>query len=98
MGYLGNYRDSRQRTAEIQAHVPAQLDTRGSIASRAPRHRRSHPESPFRLRPNYAGGSQFYRAPGASNLCATLFALFLAACGAAQAANINARSPSLADV
>ena len=83
MEHLGNYRDFEQAAAKVNARLSAYLDARCSAAHVAGHHGASG--SPSR-RPNYA------------LLSSVLAALLLATTGAAQAANINARSPSLADV
>jgi hypothetical protein len=57
----------------------------------------SDPGSRFRPRPDCAGPAGRYRLPGGM-LGAVLAALLVAISGAAQAATINARSPSFADV
>ena len=85
MKHLGNYRDFGQAAAEVHARLSAHLDARGSAAHLAGRHGASEFGSPFR-RPNYA------------LLSSVLAALLLAISGAAQAASIDARSPSFADV
>src|SRR4030095_6593345 len=85
MEHLGNYRDLEQAAAEAHARLSAHLDACGSVAHLAGRHGASEFGSPFR-QPNYA------------LLISVLAALLLAISGAVQAANINARSPSLADV
>ena len=86
MGYLETCADPGQTAAEIQARLPAQLHAQGNAAGRARRHWPSNSDSPFRPRPNYAVLSSF------------LAALLFAASGTAQAATINAASPSLVDV
>ena len=97
MAYLLICRDLGQRAAEIQARLLALLDARSGAASRAGRHWLSDPDSPFGSRPNYATLFQPCRSV-AGRLGALFAALLLAISGAVQAANINARSPSFADV
>ena len=97
MAYLRICRDLGQRAAEIQARLLALLDARSGAASRAGRHWLSDPDSPFGPRPNYATLFQPCRSV-AGRFGALFAALLLAVSGAAQAATINARSPSFADV
>ena len=94
MEYLGNYRDFEQQAAtELRAQLSAHSDARGSAAHLAGRHWPSAFGSPFRPLPNCPDRS----APG-GKVSAVFVALLLAISGTAQAANINARSPSFADV
>jgi hypothetical protein len=97
MEHLGNYRDLEQAVAEVYGRLSAHLDTPGSAAHLAGRHSASEFGSPFRPLPNYLRPSNLYQHQG-GKLSAVFAALLLAVSGAAQAANINARSPSLADV
>jgi hypothetical protein len=97
MEHLGNYRDLEQAVAKVYSRLSAHLDTRGSAAHLARRHSASEFGSPFRPFPNYLRPSNLYQHPG-GKLSAVFAALLLAISGAVQAANINARSPSLADV
>ena len=71
-------------------------DARRGAASRAGRHWLSNLKSPFG-RPGYATLFQPCRSV-AGRFGALFAALLLAVSGAVQAANINARSPSFADV
>jgi hypothetical protein len=86
MGYLEDCMDPGQTATKTQSRLPVQLDAPGVAAGRARRHRSSNSNSPFRPRPNYAV------------LSSVLAVLLFAASGAAQAATINAASPSLVDV
>ena len=97
MAYLRICRDLGQRAAEIQARLLALLDARSGAASRAGRHWLSDPDSPFGPRPNYATLFQPCRSV-AGRFGALFAALLLAVSGAAQAATVNARSPSFFDV
>ena len=99
MDYHRICRDLGQGAAEIQARrlALALLDARSGAASRAGRHWLSDPDSPFGLRPNYKTPFQPCRSV-AGRFGGLFAALLLAVSGAAQAANINARSPSFADV
>jgi len=78
-------------------YVHPLLDARSGAASRAGRHWLSDPESPFGPRPNYATLFQPCRSV-AGRFGALFAALLLAVSGTAQAATVNARSPSFADV
>ena len=86
MGYLENRTAPGQMAAAFQPRIPTQLDARADAAGWARRHWPSNSDSPFRPPPNYAV------------LSSVLAALLFAASGAAQAATINAASPSLVDV
>jgi hypothetical protein len=87
MSYFGNYRNFGTVAAELCPQLPARLqpDVRRVADGRAKSRLSSVSGSRCR-RPNYAPRSS------------VLAALFLVLSGAAQAATINARSPSFADV
>src|SRR5689334_12081271 len=88
----------KQLRFALPSRCPRRLrDARGGAASRAGRHWLSDPDSPFGLRPNYATLFQPCRSV-AGRFGALFAALLLAVCGTTQAATVNARSPSFADV
>ena len=99
MDYLQICRDLGKGATGIQARLwaLALLDTRSGAASRAGRYWLPDPDSPFGLRPNYK--TTFQPCNSVAGRFSGLFAaLILAVSGAAQAANINAPSPSFAAV
>ena len=99
MDYLRICRDLGKGATGIQARLwaLALLDTRSGAASRAGRYWLSDPDSPFGPRPNYK--TTFQPCNSVAGRFSGLFAaLILAVSGAAQAANINAPSPSFAAV
>ena len=97
MDYLGNYRHFEQAATKFYARLSAHVDAYDGAVHLAGRHSASEFGSPFRPVPNYLRPSGLYHLPG-GNLSAVFAALLLAVSGTVQAATINARSPSLADV
>ena len=87
----------KQLRFALPTHCSRRLrEARSGAASRAGRHWRSDPESPFGPRPNYATLQPCRSVAG--RVGAVFAGLLLAVSGAVQAAKINARSPSFFDV
>jgi hypothetical protein len=81
----------------VQPPLLVLLDARSGTGNRARRHRLSDPDSPVGLRPNYATLFQAFR-PLAAKFGRLFAVMLLAVSVTGQAATVNARSPSLADV
>src|SRR5690349_11553855 len=81
----------------VQPPLLVLLDARSGTGNRARRHRFSDPDSPFGLRRNYATLFQACR-PLAAKFGRLFAVMLLAVSVTGQAATVNARSPSLADV
>jgi hypothetical protein len=96
MEHLGNYREFEQ-APKVCARLSAHSDVCGSAAHLPGRRSASEFGSRFRPLPNYLRPSGLYQ-PSGGKFSAVFAALLLAISGAVQAATINARSPSLADV
>jgi len=96
MGYLETRWDE-ESPSKMQTHPLTSSKSLCEVAERGRRHASRRPKLSVRLRANYAGPSGTGCALG-SKLSTFLAALFLAVSVSAQAATINALSPSFADV